>query len=301
MKRKIIKLAEKTLVVSLPTAWLQTQGLHKGDEVDVSIDDYKLVLTPPQQVLGHQSATLNLKGVTERVLRWQISSLHKQGYDEIIVTNYTDEHYDIIEDLIKNLFVGFIIKDKTALRVVVGQVAAVDSSEFDATLRRAFRQLQAMGEELYTAFKEKDSELLASQLNQEQQNNKLTNFCERLLNKTLKEKEKGHFWYVIAWNLEKLADVYKYIFLAYENNPDCSDEVLELLKEVVSYVDDYYKLLYSFSSVKLVELNKEKELLEQKCFAFLKEGKDVLLTHYLHLLILQTTDLSASIIALSTW
>ena len=35
MKRKIIKLAEKTLVVSLPSSWVNAQGLKKGDELQV--------------------------------------------------------------------------------------------------------------------------------------------------------------------------------------------------------------------------------------------------------------------------
>ena len=46
LKRKIIKLAEKTLVVSLPSSWVESQNIDKGDNVDVSVDDYKLIITP---------------------------------------------------------------------------------------------------------------------------------------------------------------------------------------------------------------------------------------------------------------
>ena len=78
-----------------------------------------------------------------------MASLHKQGYDEIILTSYSDEQLKIIEDLIENLFIGFIIKEKTKLKVIVGQIAITDSTEFDSTLRRTFRQLITMCDELY--------------------------------------------------------------------------------------------------------------------------------------------------------
>ena len=55
MKRKIIKIADKTLVVSLPTAWVQSQNLDKGGEVDVEVADYKLIITPPQDKLGKKT------------------------------------------------------------------------------------------------------------------------------------------------------------------------------------------------------------------------------------------------------
>ena len=300
MKRKIIKLAEKTLVVSLPSKWVSDQGLNKGDELDVNVEDYKLILTPPQNVVAHKSITLDVTTTTERLLRWQISSLHKQGYDEIIVVNYTQEHYDIIEDLVKNLFVGFIIKDKTTLRIVVGQVAAVDAQEFDSTLRRAFRQLDAMAQEAYTAFETGDKELLKKQLVNEKQNNKLTNFCERLLNKTLKEKDKGHFWYVVAWNLEKIADNYKYI-AQYCEDAICEDKTLSLFKEINHYLSSYTSLLYDFSSDKLVEITKKKKELDEKSLNLLSKGQDSVLIHYLHTIVLQAADFSASMIALSKW
>lgn len=301
MKRKIIKLAEKTLVVSLPSNWVLDQGLDKGDELDVDIEGYKLILTPPKNLIAHKSTTLDVKGVTERMLRWQISSLHKQGYDEIVVVNYTDNHYEIIDDLVKNLFVGFIIKDRTNLRVVVGQVAAVDADEFDSTLRRAFRQLNAMAQDTFVAFDNKDLDLLQKQINNEKQNNKLTNFCERLLNKSLKEKNKGHFWYVIAWNLEKIADNYKYIAESYNKKVYCEEETLELFKKVNAYLNSYTELLYDLKSEKLVELTKQKKELDDLCLKLLSKGTDSILVHYLHMVVLQTADFSASIIAISKW
>ena len=300
MKRKLIKLAEKTLVVSLPTDWIITQGLTKGDELDLNIDDYKIEITPPQKILPHKSITINVEGVKDRVLRWEISSLHKKGYDEIIIVNFNEHQNKLVEELIRDLFVGFIIKEKSSLRLVVGQIAAVDVKEFDATLRRAFRHLKEISIELETAFKNKDVELLKQQVEYEHTNNKLTNFCERLLNKHLKQKEEGHFFYVLAWNLEKIADNFKYIANHYETKPVISDDALKIYSELRVYLEEYTKIFFNFNIQKLVKLSEQKKNLESKIIDVLIDGskQDRVFIHYMHMVVLQLADFSASMIAI---
>lgn len=300
MKRKLIKLAEKTLVISIPSNWISSQGLAKGDEVDLDVENYKLIITPPQKILAHKSITIDVKNIVERVLRWKISSFHKKGYDEIIITNYSEEQNKIIEELIKDLFVGFIIKEKSSLRIVVGQIAAVDVKEFDATLRRAFRQLKEMADQTQKAFENNDSKLLAMQVENEHTNNKLTNFCERLLNKYLKQKENGHFWYVIAWNLEKIADNFKYIANYYAKKPEISKESIDLYIKTKNYLEGYVNIFYDFDIKKLVKLSQTKKELEKEIINLLEKGelKDRVFLHYLHMIILQLADFSASTIAI---
>lgn len=298
MKRKIIKLAEKTLVVSLPHAWTTALDLEKGAELDCELDGNRIIYSSAGTSQEHRHIELDVQGITERVLRWKISSYHKQGYDEITLTNYTPEQYAIVEELTRTLFIGFIVKEKTKLRVVVGQVAQVEVGEFDGTLRRAFRHLQQMGRELHDAFTTQDAALLAGQLLHEQSNNRMTNFCERLLNRSLLQKEKGHFWYVIAWNLEKVADTFKYIAQYYAKEPKISKASLELLSETLDYLDGYAQLLYAFSFSELVRLSAQKKELEAQALQLLEQGIDSVFCHYLHTLILQLADFSASSIAL---
>ncbi len=300
MKRKLIRLAEKTLVLSIPATWAKEQGLDKGDEVDVEIDDTKIIITPPQQTSSSKAINIDIKNMSERVLRWQISSLHKQGYDEIVVTSFTDEQYAVIEDLVKNLFIGFIVKDKSNLRIVIGQVAVVDASEFDATLRRAFRQLNTMFEETQESFAKQDVTLLHKQLENEHLNNKLTNFCERLLNKSLIQKNKGHFWYVIAWNLEKIADNFKYLAGQITSIPASSKEIDVLLTKLTAFAKEYYEVFYDFDFAKLTQLSKDKKELEKDCLTLLSSTNSFerLVGHFMHMVVLQLADFSASLIAL---
>lgn len=301
MKRKIIRLAEKTLVVSIPSDWLSNQGLGKGDELECLMQGNKLIYLPLHPSSTSSTMSVDISDMSERVLRWQISSYHKQGYDEIEITSYTENQYHIIEDLVTNLFVGFIIKERSKLRVVIGQVAVMDAGEFDSTLRRAFRLLLTTSQETLSAFKNKDYELLSNQKQVEKDNNKLTNFCERLLNKSLHRKEKGHFWYVIAWNLEKVVDNFKYIATHYKDSiPTLDDEVFSIFEDTNEYISSCYDLFYDFSFKKLVDASSKKKELEKRLLSRLDTAKkdEIILLHYLHIIILQMADFSASTIAL---
>lgn len=306
MKRKIIKLAEKTLVVSLPTSWVNTNQLEKGDELDVSITDSGLLIQPPFVQRQIKKVSVDIRNISERVLRWQISSLHKQGYDEIEILHYDEDQEKVLADLVEHLFVGFMVKERSSLRIVVGQVAVIDDKQFDTTLRQAFRQLEQTSKDIILAFEDNDATLLKKIIVAEQENNKLTNLCERLLNKSLEQKQKGHFWYVIAWNLEKVVDSYKYIaqyFLDALIAP--KKDVFNIFKKLSDMVHAINVLFYEFSFEKLVVLSEQKKLLEKKVLHLLSQKDDFftstherILVHYAHMIILQLTDFSASTIAL---
>ena len=304
MKRKIIKLAEKTLVVSLPSSWTSACQIQKGDEVEVTINDASLCIHPILKQRFIKKITVDISTLSPRVLRWQVSSLHKQGYDEIELLHYSKEQEDILADLVQHLFVGFIVKEKSSIRLVVGQVAIVDSDQFAISLRQAWRQLVSSSKDLSLAFSSKDPTLFKNILISEQDNNKLTNLCERLLNKSLTQKEKGHFWYVVAWNLEKIVDNFKYIASYFhEAIISISSQTQELLNDFSGFVQGYYDLFYNFSFEKLSLLSEQKILLHKKALSLLASQETTsphenILLHFIDCAILQTADFSTSTIAL---
>ena len=303
MKRKIIKIASNTYVVSLPTKWLKDEQLTKGDELEVFVENEKLICTPSSKGETIKKINLDVKSMNPRVLRWAISSLHKQGWQEIIVHNYNKEQLTIIEQLINSLFIGFVIKEKHTKSITIGELARVDIKEFNASLRRAFRLVNQQIDELIKAFETKDEALLREQILHEENNNKLTNFCERLLNSNLAQKEKGHFWYVIAWNLEKISDNFKYI-AKYFNGAiiNISDDTMQIMKDLKQFIKEYYHFFYKFSFKELTRLAQEKEKLEKRLIKQLSNCSirhESILVSYLHNTLLQMMDFSASTIAIN--
>ncbi len=211
MKRKVIQLAGRTMVVSLPCKWVKRCNVKKGDEIEVE-ERGREILLKTQAEPEAKRIEFDTRGQNERVIAWILSSLNKKGYDEIELVYDDIETVKKIQEVLKNLFVGFVIINQTKSRCTIKCVAKEVATEFDSTLRRAFLVTLTMGENISEALASNDIKSLEGIKELEKTNNQLTNFCERLLNKIgHPSPEKTCFYYVIAWNLEKICDDYKYV------------------------------------------------------------------------------------------
>ena len=84
MRRKLILLAGKTGVISLPTKWLQTYNIQKGDELELTeILDGILISKPSQH--PEKKTEINIENINDRLIFRYLNSLYKQGYTEIKV------------------------------------------------------------------------------------------------------------------------------------------------------------------------------------------------------------------------
>lgn len=258
MKRKLIQLAGKTLVVSLPSKWARRYNLRKGEEIEVVEKGPNLLLRTAGESESRR-IELDARGQNERAIAWLLSSLNKKGYDEIEVIYDTEKTLRQIQEILKNLFVGFVIINQTKSRCVLRCVAKEAIAEFDITLRRAFLVTLTLGENISESLKANDFKSIEGARELEKTNNQLTNFCERLLNKIGHQSQENIcFYYVIIWNLEKVADDYKYlcdILLNPENRKFVpSKELLSLLDGTNSLLKEYYEIFYRFELGRLSAL-----------------------------------------------
>lgn len=260
MGRKVIQLAGKTLVVSLPSKWARRNNVVKGDEVELEDKGTDMVIktsTVPRERKTRLAAT----GMSERVYRWVISSLHKQGYDEIEV-EYDDSRFmPWTQDLVKNLFVGFILLKQTPTGCVIRRVSQDMQSEFDMSLRRSFLVCLSMLESMIELYKKKDYKGMEQLLPMEKSNNQLTNFCERILNKQgHKEYEKTCFYYVIAWNNEKVCDDIKYAceHIARFHNKKWPAEILHIMDAAYGFYKEFYSCFFDFEIKRFVHIHEDR-------------------------------------------
>jgi phosphate uptake regulator len=303
MKRKVIQLAGRTYVVSLPSKWVKKYGIKKGDELEVTDSASNIVFSTKREG-GAKKTSINIQNTNERTIRWLLSSLHKKGYDEIELFYDKSKKTAVIQELVKDLFIGFAIVHQSSKRCVLRAISQDQDKEFDNILRRAWLVTISMGESAIEYLEQGQQRQLKELITLEKTNNQLTNFCQRTLNK------KGHieaaktcFYYVIAWNLEKICDDYKYICeLLSENKTKLSKESLVLFKETNNFLRSYYELFYSFDLNKLNKLHDRKKELIAKGHKLIstKKGVETTMLNYLTGAVLKTTDFSASMIALKT-
>lgn len=302
MKRKVIRQGHNTLTITLPTKWASKYGIKAGDELELNEKGRNIILKSNNDV-DIDKVQINASNMNERVLRWIMSAAHKTGYDEIEVLNSSSKQIKIIHELIKELYMGFSIIEQTSNRCVLKAISKDVGSDFHLILRRAFLVTNSMAEGTLDILRKKDYELLNGLIGLEHSNNQLTNFCERIINKIGHEEEKKNcFYYVIAWNLEKICDDYKYIC---EHLPGkkltIKKEILDLLEETNKFFKEYYEIFYKFDIDTLSKLaDKGKKLLKEarSMSRHIKHDSDFLILNSIIQIVLKTRDFSASYVAI---
>jgi phosphate uptake regulator len=296
MKRKVIQLAGKTFVVSLPSKWVKAQGIRKGQEVDVEAQGAQLTISSSDQSVDKKISVDVTSLNTEGVQRWLLSALHKAGYDEIEIS-YKDARIGKgIQDTVRDLMIGFAVVEQLKNKCIIRLVAREQEKEFDSILRRAFLVTKALGEGLIAYLESGQSGDTSELLTLEKTNNQLTNFCERILNKKGRG-EKTCFWYVIAWNLEKICDDYKKLAILLQGRT--ADKIaIASLKGCNEFFAGYYELFYTFSLAEFDPLNEKRKIIEDNISKEIRKGKAVEAYSTMQALLTKVADLSASYIAI---
>jgi phosphate uptake regulator len=299
MKRKVIQLAGKTYVVTLPTEWVKEWGIKKGEEVDVKESGPRLIVTTGQ-ARDLNRGEVDVNGSSDRSLRWILSSLHKKGYDEFELKTDNPEHSKTVEELLKDLFLGFAIVNKTPKSMTVRAVSRELDEQLSAVTRRAFLVTVQMADDLAKIAKSKKFDELDSVIAQEKTNNQLTNFVQRIINKKgLDEPVKNSFLYAIMWNLEKVADQFKYVGEHMRSKKDVDKNSQVLIERSAKLLREYYELFYNFNVKELSRLSDEFKLLRQDVESELEKSKNPVLLSHLHAAVLKIADFSSSTFALN--
>jgi len=301
MRRKVIQLAGKTSVVSLPNVWVRKYGIKKGDDLEVEELADSLIIKTVKGKSEVKRISINIDGFNKRTLSCAVSALHKLGYDEISFTYSENRLNETIQDSIKNLLLGFVVIEQTSKKTVLKNVSNEIESEFNSTLRRAFLVTNSLAESTLEMIKNKQFSKLISLIDLEKSNNQLTSFCLRLINKGLyKEPEKQLFITTIVWNLEKIADEYKAICVGLsKNSEEISKEILVLYKDVNRFLNSYYELMYRFSVEAVNALvNRKQEIIDALNSIRPRNRFESQLLNNLWAVVSKTVDFSSSMFAL---
>ncbi len=284
MKRKIMKLADTTYAVSLPLKLVRKYNLQKGQEVDIAEEKNNcLSINFGKSEQELQKIDVDIRNLNERAVRIILGGLHKKGYDILNITYSKEEQLGIIEDLVKNLMLGFIISEETKNRCVVMALGSQNSGEFDLSLKRAFYVTFNMFEQLIEYLKEPKSHSLDKILLLEKTNNQLCDFCQRTINKSSTD-ENSTFKYLLPWNLEKVCDDLKYIIVYIkERKVLLSGKSIDVLEETLLFLRASFDMLYSFDFTKLDKVTKDKKLLQNKLLDMMMNAEKSEIPVFVHL------------------
>ena len=299
MKRKVIQLAKKTLVISLPTRWAKKYNIKKGDEIEAEEIKNKLIISPEKE-LTKEGISIDVSGLSPMIYRI-LGAIYKAGYDEVEVHYESEKDLEEIEEVAKREFIGFEIVKKGKKSLVIKSVSEINYEEFDNVLRRTFLIIMEIGEESFEAMKNVDKKTLLKLIELDKEVNKYADFCRRILNKKgYASFIKTQTVYFIVEELEKISDSYRDLCKAsIEINKKISKDIEAVFKEVNAFFREFYELYYKFDLNKLAEHGKKRNVLLKDLMDLMKKTskEELLFLFLLSLIVEEIFNMNGALIA----
>ena len=254
MRRKVVLHGPSTLTVSLPTKWSKSQGIKKGDELEVEESGSEIRIKVLKEARPVKKC-IELKEL-RRVGKSTITSSYRQGYDEIELL-FTDPSYiRTIAELINKEITGFEIISHSKNSCVVKDITGHNKDELSVVLRRLWMLVLGLADESLQAISENSVEILRNIKILYHNINKLTNYCLRsFLTSALFNQKKTPLYYHLVKCIEEIADQYKDLCEYHlKSGQKTRNETIKSLHEVNKKLYRLYELFYHYDEKKVEDL-----------------------------------------------
>lgn len=83
MRRKVIQLAGKTLVVSLPSKWVKKTVVNKGDELEITENGHSLVISQIEKKVCTRTV-IDVSGLNASLVWRYLTAAYIKGIEDIV-------------------------------------------------------------------------------------------------------------------------------------------------------------------------------------------------------------------------
>ncbi len=258
MKRKAVQHGPSSLTVSLPSRWVKNNNVKKGDELNVDEVGTVLKVYPGKQQLLTKKTRVDFSNIDQEAIRVILSVLYEAGHDEIIISFKDSETIKTIQRTISPTLLGYEVIEQRDNVCVVKNVTGDHVSELNMLIRRAFLVTLSLAENSLQEIKKKKREKLEELLVLEKTNNKLTNYCHRLLNKKPWKDKKIIYTYLIIWVFESICDDYRDLIKTILKNKkmNFTKDFFRKYNEINNLLRGYYDLFYKYSDEEFMKLRR---------------------------------------------
>lgn len=280
MKRKIIKQGHNTLTVTLPSKWVQEQGLKAGDEIDALTKKEGLIFTTKKGTTK-RPVTFDITGMNLPTIWKHFMGAYREGHEEIRVhfkpniilenpyryltkqrVNTKQKHYKerVVEVLqgIVDRFVDLEIVDHNKNSIVIRQMSTPSDKEFSSSLRRVFLLAGQMLEEIMNVLKEKDLSSISHVCNMDINLDKFHDYCIRILNQHgTNNQYKKETLFSTLYLIELVGDEFKNMAVHLDNRGlDRYEGVFEVGTKVQKQWKLYEKIFFDYKETNVNELSR---------------------------------------------
>ena len=212
----------------------------------------------------------------------QLSAAYHIGYEDVEIVYSDRKTLTHVQERIANC-IGYEIVDQGDNSCRIKSISHASLDEFDQILRKVFLLLLSMGKNMVEIMEKKEYGKLEEVKVLEVTNNKLTDFCKRVLNiQGYKEFNKLTTVYIVVTYLEMIADEYRDVcdFLA-DRKTRLRPEIIDDFKKVNGLFKRFYDSYYKFSAENVNKVMENVKPLKRRITDKMTKakGEEVLVLH----------------------
>ncbi|MGC9153510.1 MAG: PhoU domain-containing protein [Vulcanisaeta sp.] len=242
--RRVIRIGEKSIGITLPKRWLDTLSVGIGDVVEISLVGKVIVVKPITQAGGETNeVSISLGGSIDETTRVIIAS-YIEGYDNVEVLGQKDTVRKAFSSVEHKLPGSLMLEsDGSILIKVATSETNVDLNEIINSMANI---LNSMFNKFIDYLESNKADLLKEVLELDDQMDKLYFLALRTIKKlSFRDPKKAIDDTIVVKNLEHAADALDRLSNAFMRTQvtQCRHEIGEKLRDVWSYI---MKAVYSY-------------------------------------------------------
>ena len=283
MRRKLVQQGTTSLMVTLPSEWIQRFNIQKGREVDI-IDANNHLFISSSQRKHQKEINLLFKTHTESAIRQTLINAYRAGYDTLTIKNINKEQAVIVRTVTQNYLLGMEITSLEKGNCTIENITEPDEERFDIVFQKVFSGIALMIEGTTARIKKNvpfhDYELILLNIH------KYDNFCRRMMTKQNIYSDKAiFFWNFLSLITHAPRELYHLNRYLDQQKLKLYPKEISIYAEFLSLLQELFILLrYAYQEKDLESIEKVYEKAGKVLFTdfykdLKKEGNPAILHH----------------------
>lgn len=245
MKRKVNKVGQNTLTVSLPSKWVEDNNIKKGDELDIYPKGDTITLSRTSKKRQKKEIIINIDNYNSFALTRHLTILYRMSYDSIILKYSKNSIFSpkkrkdvLLKRQIKKLidrFMGAEIVAQSAKRTEIECFISEDQPSLEKIEKRIYFLIKETMTEMLESVGQDYKHFHESMYDHHDHISKFINYYLRTLYASGRPKEEKRLGYAVYQVIDKIVDKLRHVDEAI-NTHGCSPKVKKVLKDIFDYL-----------------------------------------------------------------
>ncbi|MBW2970100.1 hypothetical protein KY319_03165 [Candidatus Woesearchaeota archaeon] len=302
MKRKIIQ-QRGSFTITLPKDWVKRFRLKGGDEIDLSVVDFNLLIKAPG-IKEFRETEIEITEKTKPALfKTLLAHIYRKGYDKIRINIYSDALIPEIEGIVDKFFLGFAVVEKRKKYCVIENIAEPTEEKYDVLIRRSFLLIKEMAAVIYEDLQSGNYPNLFKIEGYSNNLDKFVFFCRRVISKGMFTRGDSQLYWQMLTFLMHIGRSYLalYVYLSKQRKFSVSRQTLDLFNKKIQFFQLFYDA-YHQKSVELITemVSRKDDLLYGKGYKVLENtnGPEAVVAYHIREIIRLTFTCSSPVLAM---